>query len=128
MRWPWSKRTTLDVGTQRPRIHATCCGRTDFAVGTPTGSPWFDGETVGIDHKGPLICCAHCGKKYGMNESGLYEPHPDCLPPQWAVAEERRKAIEAEIRRRGNGGDDPRTLARRQPHGRPMARPRDTED
>lgn len=111
----------------RPRIHAECCGKRDFAVGTPTGSPWFDGESVGIDHTGPTLCCAHCGRKYGLNAQGLYDPHPDALPPQWAAAEDRRRAIEAEVRRRadGQGRPDPRDL-RRGP--RPAARPVDPDD
>ena len=106
MVWPWQARPV-----SRPRIHAQCCGRSDFAVGTPTASPWFDGETVGVEHKGPVLCCAHCGKFYGLNETGLYEPHPAALPPHWSMAHERARAVELEIKRRADRGrDDPRAL------------------
>ena len=138
MRWPWTFDRALAKSHARPnpipeiipppRITATCCGRSDFAVGSPTGSPWFDGTTVGIEHSGPTLCCAHCGTKYGLSPSGLYAPHPDALPPHWAMAEERRRAVDAEIRRRSNG-DDPSPLnraTRRMP--RPAGRPRDPED
>lgn len=123
MRWPGQGKV------ERPRIVATCCGRSDFAVGTPTCAPWFDGESVGVEHRGPVLCCAHCGAFYGLNELGLYAPHPHALPPQWAMVEERRRAIEAEIKRRA---DAPRDGMRELNGGRrapkPVGRPRDPED
>lgn len=129
MRWPLSKPKPPAASAEpaRPRILAVCCGRSDFTVGAPGVTPWFDGTTVGVDHSGPTLCCWYCGRKWGLNASGLVEVHPDALPPAWAMAEERRKAIEAEVRRRGNS-DDPRTLQRRTAHGKAMSRPRESDD
>lgn len=111
-----------DPPSPRPRIRFECCNRSDFAVGTPTASPWYDGETVGVEHAGPMLCCAHCGKKYGLAPGGPYEPHPDALPPQWAQSEMMRRQIEAEVKRRADK-EDPRILSQRPRGPKPMARP-----
>lgn len=71
-------------------VSAECCGRSDFVVGSPGFGFQFDGMRVARHDSCAVVMCTHCGRVYGVNAAGLYDPAPDCLPLAWQALAERK--------------------------------------
>lgn len=88
----WPEQRPAPPRASLQRHPANCCGRSDFVGYAPTKGYDFDGQHAHPRETGAILSCTHCGEVWGVNEHGLYRPHPECLPGALATVVRSREA------------------------------------
>jgi hypothetical protein len=105
-----------------PPMHPACtCGSRSFTAGGPAVRPLCDGRLAWVEPSGAVLSCLACGKRWYTTPEGLREPHPDAMPPAWAMQDLQREAAARQSAMREDR--DPAKHAPKRPLDREFRRP-----
>ena len=81
-----------------------------------------NGDRARLTPDGAVLCCLKCGTRLYSTPDGLRKPHPDALPPAWAMTDLQSRMQKAQDAARAAQEDKQREAARQPAPRGPLAR------